>query len=166
MDLFTLNARIRDRITIDWLTPSQLAVWNDLMRFDGPPHRVINIYGSPGVGKTFLGWLLERERLATYGDWHEPPRPIHPRLVLDNARSDHASVRDIRPLVDKWRVHQIIILSRRRAEEPAMPAFELRVDSDDFDAFRANLYRHLRISIPDAEHLDFSSALESLTLEE
>ncbi len=56
----TLEARIRDRLDIEWLTPSQKAVWEAVQRFDGPPHRVINIYGAEGTGKTFLGWLLER----------------------------------------------------------------------------------------------------------
>lgn len=166
MDLATLNARIRDRISIEWLTPSQQEIWNELMRFDGPPHRVVNIYGGPGVGKSFLGWLLERERLATYGVWHDPPRPVHPRLILDNARSDHESVRDIRPLVDKLKIQQIILLSRRRAEESAMPVFELRASPDDLEVFRANLYRYLHISLHEENHQNFSSALESLTMEE
>ena len=50
----TLEARIYDRLTVDWLTPSQKHVWEKAHEFDGPPHRVINIYGVEGTGKTSL----------------------------------------------------------------------------------------------------------------
>ncbi len=61
MSLATLEQRIRDRLTPEWLTPSQQRVWEQLHRFHGPPHRVVNVYGPPGVGKSFLGWLMQRE---------------------------------------------------------------------------------------------------------
>lgn len=162
MDLTSLNARIRDRVAVDWLTPSQHAVWEQLMLFDGPPHRVINVYGTKGVGKTFIGWLLERERHATYGQWNRRPTPTHPRLVLDNALTDHASVRNVRPLVDELGVQQIILISRSRAEEPAMPAFELQVTSDDLQYLIANLYRHLNITIPEGDYRSFRAAIDAL----
>jgi len=163
MDLMNLNARIRDRISPDWLTPSQQDLWAQLLRFDGPPHRVINIYGGNGVGKTFVGWLLERERLATYGTWHQRPQPIHPRLILDNALTGYSAVRDIRPLVDQLGIQQIILLSRRRADEPAMPAFELRITQEDFEHFYANLYRHLRLTVPEAHYHNYTMALAALS---
>ena len=162
MNLSTLNARIRDRISLEWLTPSQQALWTQLMRFDGPPHRVINIYGSAGVGKTFVGWLLERQRLATYGFWKQRPKPVHPRLILDNASTNHADVREVRPLIDQLGVQQIILISRRRADEPAMPAFELQVTPDDLEHFYANLFRHLQIRVPEALYRNYTSVLEAL----
>jgi hypothetical protein len=163
MDLTTLNARIRDRISMDWLTPSQHALWEQLMCFDGPPHRVVNVYGGSGVGKTFMGWLLERERLATYSTWNQRPQPVHPRLILDNAATNHSDVRNIRPLVDQLRIQQIILLSRRRADEPAMPAFELRITQEDLEHFYANLYRHLRLTVPEAHYHNYKVALASLS---
>ena len=53
-----------------------------------PPHRIVNVYGSPGSGKSFLGWLMERERYATYCLWSQQRQPAHPRLALDNAYTD------------------------------------------------------------------------------
>jgi hypothetical protein len=163
MDLMSLNARIRDRISPDWLTPSQQAIWEQLKRFDGPPHRVINIYGGNGVGKTFMGWLLERERLATYGIWHQRPQPVHPRLILDNALTSHSEVRNIRPLVDQLDIQQIILLSRHRADEPAMPAFELRITQEDLKHFYINLYRYLRLTVPEAHYHNYTMALAALS---
>ena len=54
------QSRIYDRADASWFTPSQKHVWESLQRFDGPPYRVINVYGTEGTGKTFLGKLLER----------------------------------------------------------------------------------------------------------
>ena len=89
--------RLRDRISVEWLTPSQQRVWDDIHRFDGPPHLVVNIFGAEGSGKTFLGWLMERERYATYGEWAVPSQPVLPRLVLDNAATDRLAARVARP---------------------------------------------------------------------
>jgi hypothetical protein len=151
MTLDTLEQRIRDRLSLEWLTPSQQCVWEQLLRFRGPPHRVINIYGPRGSGKTFIGWLMHREGYATYETWTGERQPIHPRLVLDNAPPDRASARAIRPLVDKLKIKQIILLSRQRVNEPSMPAFALKVTEDDLEYFRANLYRHLHITVPTIE---------------
>ena len=161
MSLAALQERIRDRLSAEWLTPSERKVWELLHRFNGPPHRVVNIYGPPGSGKSFLGWLMHREGHATYSLWTEEARPIHPRLVLDNAPSDRVSARSIRPLVDKLGIRQIILLSRQRVDEPDMPAFALEITEDDLDHFRANLYRHLNITMPaTAEYQDYREALE------
>lgn len=147
MSLGVLQQRIRDRITSEWLTPSEQNVWEKLHRFSGPPHRIINIYGPRGSGKSFLGWLMQREKYATYGIWPERPHPEQPRLVLDNAPADQATTRSLRPLVDQLEILQIILLSRQRVNEPAMPAFELKVTKDDLEHFSANLYRYLNITL-------------------
>lgn len=161
-DIKSLNERIRDRISLEWLTPSEKAVWEHLSRFDGPPHRVVNVYGTEGVGKTFLGWLLEREQLATYSLWNARLRPVHPRIILDNARTERHEVRGVRPLVDKLGLQQIILLSRRRVDEESMPAFELRVTSNDIENFAANLYRYLGITFEDTDYPNYRAALASL----
>jgi hypothetical protein len=163
MTLATLQQRIRDRLSPEWLTPSERQVWEQLHIFHGPPHRVVNVYGPPGSGKSFLGWLMQRERYATYGTWTGKRRPIHPRLVLDNAPSDRANSRSARPLIDQLGIRQIILLSRQRVDEPDMPAFGLEVTEDDLDHFRANLFRHLHITLPATEssYSNYRDALES-----
>ena len=155
-----LEARIRDRVSLEWLTPSQRLVWDEIHRFCGPPHHVINVYGAEGGGKTFLGWLMEREGYATYGDWAVRSQPILPRLTLDNAATDRLAARDARPLVHRLNLVQVILLSRSRVDEPGMPAFELRVTEDDFAVFRANLFRYLKVTLPEGAYRDFRSAME------
>lgn len=163
MRLATLKQRIRDRLSPDWLTPSEQIVWEQLHRFDGPPHRVINIYGPLGSGKSFLGWLMEREGYATYGFWASRPQPMHPRLVLDNAQTDRASTRNIRPLVEQLGILQIILLSRQQVDEPAMPTFALPVTLDDIEHLQANLFRYLDITIPEASaYHNYHEAIETV----
>ena len=159
----TLEARIRDRLDVKWLTPSQKTVWEAVQRFDGPPHRVINIYGAEGTGKTFIGWLLERMNHSSYRIWPDIQKPLLPRLTLDDVLPDRATTRDLRPLVDKYSMQQIILLSRVRVNERAMPTFELHITADDLENFRANLYRHLQIILPEADYRNYKTALEALS---
>lgn len=162
-DLHILNSRIRDRISSDWLTPSQQAIVETLQKFDAPPHRVVNVYGQEGTGKSFLGWYLEREGYATYGHYAQIPQPTLPRLLLDDADSSRPATRALRPLVEKLGVKQIILLTRRRVDENAMPAFELLCTSDDLAHFSANLFRNLGIVIPEGSFTNFHAALYPLT---
>jgi hypothetical protein len=158
-----LEARIRDRLDVIWLTPSQKALWEAIQRFAGPPHRVINIYGPEGTGKTFIGWFLERINHSSYRVWPDIQEPLLPRLTLDDVLPDRATARDVRPLVDKYDIQQIILLSRIRVNERAMPTFELRVTEDDFESFRANLYRHLQIILPESDYRNYKAAVETLS---
>jgi hypothetical protein len=163
MNSKVLDERIRDRLSIDWLTPSQKDVWDLLHRFDGPPHRVVNVYGPPGSGKSFLGWLMQREGYATYATWSKRPTPVLPRLTLDNAATDRAATRAVRPLLEQLGVRQIVLLSRLRVDEPDMPAFELRITPDDLDCLRGNLYRFLAIEGPEVRDLrNYHEAIDAL----
>lgn len=157
-----LEARIRDRLDVKWLTPSQKTVWEAIQHFDGFPHRVINIYGTEGTGKTFMGWFLERMNHSTYRVWPDIQKPLLPRLTLDDVLSDRTTTREIRPLVDTYGIQQIILLSRMRVDERAMPTFELQVTEDDLANFRANLYRHLQITILEEDYRNYKAALEAL----
>jgi hypothetical protein len=158
-----LTARIRDRLNVNWLTPSQKQVWEHVQQFDGPLHRVINIYGAAGTGKTFLGWLMERLDYAAYSTSMNPPKPLLPRLILDDMTPDRSQTRSIRPLVDQYNIRQLILLSRNRVDELAMPAFELAITEDDIQVFRANFYRHLGITIPEVEIMNYQIVLDNLT---
>ncbi len=160
--LDNLNARIRDRLALDWLTPSQKAIWELIQRYDGPPHRVINIFGSEGTGKTFLGWFMERQGYATYGLWGASPKPTYPRLALDDASAERSAAREVRPWVEHLGIKQIILLTRFRVDEQAMPAFELRVTDEDLAVCRANLYRHLHLVVLEEAQCNYKTLLNTI----
>lgn len=160
-----LEARIYDRTSLEWLTPSQKIVWEKLQLFNGPPHRVINIYGMEGYGKTFLGRLLERLNYSSYCRWPDIRRPLLSRLTLDDVIPDRNTTRNIRPLVDTYGIQQIILLSRTRVDERAMPAFELQITEEDWEAFGANMFRHLQLFIPESDYRNYKMAVEAIAKE-
>ena len=49
-----------------WLMPSQSTVYQELFPFLGALHRVVNVYGLQGVGKTFLTHMLHKEKRVDY----------------------------------------------------------------------------------------------------
>lgn len=157
-----LTARIRDRLSVEWLTPSQRMVWERLSQFDGPPYRVINIYGTEGSGKSFLAWMMEREQYASYSIWGRDYHPVYSRLVLDDAVTEREATRAVRPLVDQLKLKQIILVTRSRVDEKAMPAFELRINNEDLEHVRANLYRHLRLTVPDEFFTNYKEIVEAV----
>jgi hypothetical protein len=157
-----LTARIRDRLSSEWLTPSQKMVWERLRQFDGPPYRVINIYGAEGSGKSFLAWVMEREQYASYSIWGRDYHPSFSRLVLDDAVTEREATRELRPLVDRLKLKQIILVTRSSVDERAMPAFELRINNEDLEHMRANLYRHLRLTAPDEFFANYKAIVEAL----
>jgi len=161
-NLSNFNARLKDRLSLSWLTPSESVVWNQIQQFDAPPHRVINIYGAEGTGKTFLAWVMEREKYACYSIWGESMMPTLPRLVIDDAPSDKPSSREFRPMVEKLGIKQIILLTRARVDERDMPAFELKVDDQDLEAFGANLFRHLHVAMPEGSFRNYKSIIAIL----
>lgn len=63
---------IKTNLTENWLTDSQRKVWMQLSKFMEPPYYVVNIYGVSGTGKTFLGWLLQKQGRAIYADAGDP----------------------------------------------------------------------------------------------
>ena len=104
---------------------------------------MINIYGAEGTGKTFLAWVMEREKYASYSIWGEKVMPTLPRLIVDDAPSDKTSSREFRPMVERLGIKQIILLTRARVDERAMPAFELKVDDQDLGAFWSQSFQIL-----------------------
>ena len=143
--LSTFTARLRDRLSLSWLTPSEVAIWDQIQQFDAPPHRIINVYGAEGTGKTFLAWVMEREKYASYSVWGEKLTPTLPRLIVDDAPSDKTSSREFRPMVERLGIKQIILLTRARVDERAMPAFELKVDHQDLEAFWSKSFQILAL---------------------
>jgi hypothetical protein len=161
-NLSTFNARLRDRLSLPWLTPSEVAVWDQIQQFDAPPHRVINVYGAEGTGKTFLAWVMEREKYAGYSVWGEKVIPTLPRLVVDDAPSDKTSSREFRPMIDRMGIKQIILLTRTRVNERALPAFELKVSDQDLEYFGANLFRYLHLNMPEGSYRNYKSVVATL----
>lgn len=142
--------QIKTHYALDWLTPSQRKVYDEFVAFLGPPHKVVNIYGKEGVGKTFLGWVLDKQGLAKYFPSLEDVTANHSVVIIDNAAHKRDLVRGLRNTLRDKHIHQAIIISRYRAED-SIPCFQLELTDDDVQVFKSNLFRHLDVKVPDGD---------------
>lgn len=136
-----------------WLFPSQAAVYQEIMPFLGEFHRVINLYGSQGVGKTFLAHILCKENRVDYVPSSDLLRTATRPLIVDNAPFDRTFVRGIRNQMRRFDLPQVILITRYRVED-AVPAFVLNLTANDVLLFRANLFRYLDLRLPDCMALN------------
>lgn len=79
---------------------------------------IVNIQGSSGSGKTFLGWALARE----YDEWsYRPWVPTSPveatKIVIDNVAPKRVASRRVRELVNFDDVDLVVALSREPVPE-------------------------------------------------
>jgi len=90
---------MKRRAPQEYFTPTQRAVYNELVERLQFPSQRLNLYGVPGVGKTYVAWGLVRAldavhvpvatRLRQFGG-----RPL-PILILDNAPTYEDEVRSL-----------------------------------------------------------------------
>jgi len=145
--------QIKLRSNLSWLMPSQSAVYNELLPFLDGFHRVINLYGIQGVGKTFLAHILCKEGLADYAPSPDLIRPAEHPLIIDNAPFERTAVRGMRNQMRRHNLRQVILITRYRAED-TIPSFILSTTPDDIRYFRANLFQHLDLRLSDCSSLN------------
>lgn len=150
-NIFNMIRRIQND---SWLTDSQRSVWSQLNKLLEPPYYVINIYGESGVGKTFIGWLLENKKIAQYfdaDDFLSASNKGFQRVVLDGYDPSRRSVRNLRTLLKTMNIEQAVILTKRRAQDD-IPCLHLSITQRDIDIVKASLYREMNLRIPDGEY--------------
>ncbi len=91
---------LKNESTIEWLTPSQKSIYNKITQ-GFPTQRIINVYGKHGAGKTFLGWILEKNGFGHYHSGLEDFKEngeisINKMVIIDNFQSDKNLHRDFR----------------------------------------------------------------------
>lgn len=160
-----IENQIKSLSDASWFFPSQTAIYREIIPFLGELHRVINLYGSQGVGKTFLAHVLCKENRTDYVPSSELLRTATKPLIIDNAPFDRTFVRGIRNQMRRFNLPQVILITRYRVED-TVPAFALNLTSDDVLLFRANLFRHFDLRLPDCtvpnlwEHLKLIGGID------
>lgn len=136
----TLNL-IKTRRDSSWLTPSQqeaLALLREVLRVPGP----VNLFGSVGVGKTFLAWNLTDILGYTYF-----PHPTHLEpveqlnvagVVIDNAQSGRQAHRGVLKALSFRDVKYAVLITRRPIQDYSHYV-ELNLTSIDQAKVRDNL---------------------------
>lgn len=145
--------RIKSLSDASWLFPSQATVYQELLPFLDRFHRIVNLYGVQGVGKTFLAHILHKESRVDYVSSPDLVHKTTQPLVIDNAPFDRTFVRGMRNQMRRHDLQQVILVTRYRVED-SVPAFALSLTSDDVRCFRANLFRYLDLRLPDCAALN------------
>lgn len=106
--LLQLINRLKAQATETMLTPSQRLVLIELEKRWQFPDR-LNLWGPPGSGKTFLGWVTARH--LPQASFYASPRafeqaqpPYSTGIIIDNAPSEE---KEVRRLLSKLQLHQV-----------------------------------------------------------
>jgi hypothetical protein len=146
-----LQNRIKTEATLEWLTPSQKAIYENVTK-GLKTHKIVNIYGAHGVGKTFLGWILAKEHEAEYFASHDDLQSALV-AVLDNFDSDRRKVRRLRAQMHSLDIRQLFLITHRKVEDE-IPAFELQFTEADRTQFKRNLFLFLDFQVVKEEETD------------
>lgn len=133
--------RIRQSADSTWLTPSQQRAQNALLerlKFLDE----VNVWGHPGTGKTFLGWMLQKQRVAEYVPSAEQIRQasLFHTIIVDNVGWRRKEVRDIVYLVRLSGYRRVVLITQEPVQEH-MATVEVLLNHEDVERVIANLYR-------------------------
>jgi len=131
--------RILQNASTDWFTPSQRTAY-ELLRERLEFLDEVNLWGAHGVGKTFLGWVLHMERLATYAPRLEDVKSPNPSsvVIVDNLNWQRLAVRETLHRCRDYGYDKVVLISTEPVQEQ-MAKVELRLTSDDIQKVAANL---------------------------
>ena len=133
-----------------WLTPSQRSIF-DKLASGFTTQRVVNVYGAEGTGKTFLGWVLEKEGIGRYFLNVENLRQYNPDsermvAVIDNFPADRKAHRDFRSKMLDMGVERSVVLTQFAIPDD-IPKLLLEFREEDRNQFKHTCYSKARLQI-------------------
>lgn len=131
--------RIRQYANTTWLTPNQQATYN-LLRERLNFLDEVNLWGKHGVGKTFLGWILQTQGLVVYAPRLEEVRenPLRCTIFLDNVGWRRREVREALRYCRR-QGHEKVVLVTTEPVQDQMSTVELRLTNEDLEKVVSNL---------------------------
>jgi len=124
--LLHLTNRFKAQANKSFLTPTQQAMLYKLQQSWQFPEK-INLYGSGGSGKTFLGWVLARQQQAMF--YASPRRffqdfTVNQSLIIDNAPIDEPQLRGILAELQLRNINRALFITHAPIRVP-WPSFHL-----------------------------------------
>jgi hypothetical protein len=141
-----VDNKIKETADVSWLTPSQKESYNELNKYVNGIHKVINLYGSEGVGKTFLAHLLIKKGIIDYVTSPESITASNLPLAIDNSPFERSYARGIRNTMRRYNLLQVIIISRYRVDD-SIPVVQLNLNQKDIEHFKSNIFRCFDIKV-------------------
>lgn len=131
--------RIRQSANLHWLTPAQQEAYQ-LVRERLKFLDEVNLWGEHGVGKTFLGWVLCKDRLAVYAARPEDVKPalLVPTVVVDNLGWRRTEVREVLRYCRSMGYNKVVLITTEPVQEQ-MSVVKLALTERDVNRVVANL---------------------------
>jgi hypothetical protein len=128
--------------SIDWLTVNQGKVYKQLKNWMlRPGLAFIYLYGPHGVGKTFIGWLLDKEGITKYfvdlNSCRENTLMYIP-VFADNVGADKVEFRRAMRLLEVLGIKKAILVGLYPIEEDT-PKIQLTLNTDDLNQAQGKL---------------------------
>lgn len=140
MDYQDLTNRIKTNFSAEWLTPSQNQIFTKILE-GYKAHKIVNIFGKPGVGKTFLGWNLNRVLASTYTKDIKVDN-LCSIVILDDYSHTKNEIRQLLPIMQFQKISKIILITNMKALDDVV-SLELKFNEDDKMKFKSNIFKNL-----------------------
>lgn len=146
--------KVKNKSEREWLTPSQQRAFN-IIKKKSSNHRIVNIFGKEGVGKTFLGWILEKEGVSKYFvDSESVEDPNSETITVDNFPPNRSDHRDFRRRMGLMGIRKAILITKPFAIPDDIKKIEIEFDEEDRKQFKSTCTRKLRVQFQDEEEND------------
>lgn len=139
---------IKTKLNKDWLTVSQRKVFNQSKEFLDSHYTLINIYGKEGTGKTFIGWVLDKEKIGKYYSAENKIEENQKSIIIDNCDYNRQFARNLRNKLRLKKIKHALLITRYRVEDD-IPAFCLNITEDDIKIFKHNLFFYMNMKVTD-----------------
>ncbi len=130
--------RIRQNADESWLTPSQKAAKEQIIKklkfLDE-----VNLWGNHGVGKTFLGWIMWKQKIADYAPSKEyVPPPSISLIVVDNSGWKRKEVLEILHHC-RMKGHGKVMFITNEPVQHSVASVDLKLTPEDLEKVLSNL---------------------------
>jgi len=136
MNFISVHNDIKKNACYDWLTESQKIVFGKII--DNKVYNFINVYGNSGTGKTFLGWVLQKNGYASYFVDKDEITDKCNIAVIDNGSNSREGYREILRIMELNKIKICIYLTKNKVDDKV---FSLKLDfkNSDVDEIEKNL---------------------------
>ena len=146
--------KIKENCTEEWLSHSQKTIF-DKIAGGFKTHKLVNIYGDSGIGKTFIGWIFQKSLNYIYIN-NINDIPEYEYVVLDdNLRFKREETRILRPILMVKKIETMILITQKKIRDD-VPCLCLKLDNDDINEIFNNLYMNLNIQILKKEGSEYN----------
>jgi len=145
--------KIKKEFSYNWLTDSQIEVFERIRDYLSYPGSVTGfLYGISGSGKTFTGWMLEKEKLLEYipdgpKEKYELSSSIK-GVVIDNIDWNRYTLRNIIKDLALSNINRYLLIGKYAPDEKLLKEFPLNLTEEDIIKVKENI-KNIGFILPD-----------------